>query len=555
MIDDETVPISRIPGTGRAGSSGKHARGKRAGKSGDSSKPVRTSRSARSGRVGGNARRIGLIASRLVVGTLARAIVAGTAFAWTAETSFDEGFTRSAAIEADAPKSMGGDLNILLIGLDTRKDLDGNDLPKDILKQLHAGDGTQGGYNANTLILMHIPADLKKITAFSIPRDDYVPVKGIPGYDHAKIKEAYGLKKYAFEQKLEAQGEKDPVRLEHKGREAGRQSIVQTVRDLTGVPIDLFAEISLAGFYDVAKQLGGVDVCLNHAVKDKFYSGANFPAGRQHLNASQALSFVRQRHGLDNGDLDRTHRQQAFLTSVAKQLKDAGTLTNPVRLKGLMDVAHKDVVLSSNWNLIEFAQDLGKADRLGIEFRTLPIKGYQNVNGQDVNVVDAKAIRKEVRTAFGLDKAQPKLAAPTTPPTSTLNVFNNGAASGLARQVSESLATRGYQQGDVGNATASDGETSLTYGSGAGEDAKYLASLFGGDIEAKSSSSVKSGQIKLVLGTEFEMPDALSSSPAATTTPGSGATPAQAPSPKSDGSPDNGSPVTTSFGGNIPCVN
>ncbi len=52
------------------------------------------------------------------------------------------------------------------------------------------------------------------------------------------------------------------------------------VRALTGVPIDYFAKVNLAGFYDVAASLGGVEVCLNHAVHDD-YSGADFPAGRQ----------------------------------------------------------------------------------------------------------------------------------------------------------------------------------------------------------------------------------------------------------------------------------
>ena len=50
------------------------------------------------------------------------------------------------------------------------------------------------------------------------------------------------------------------------------------MRNLTGVPIDYFAEVNLAGFYDLTDGLGGVEVCLNHAVHDE-YSGADFPAG------------------------------------------------------------------------------------------------------------------------------------------------------------------------------------------------------------------------------------------------------------------------------------
>ncbi|QIS10265.1 LCP family protein [Nocardia arthritidis] len=358
-------------------------------------------------------RRIGRATAKACTAGLSAAVLAATAVGWATAGSFDSGFTRSGAVAADAPRSLGGDLNVLLVGLDTRKDQNGDNLPPEILSQLHAGDGDEGGYNANTLILVHIPADMKRIVAVSIPRDDYVPVQGIPGYTHAKIKEAYGLKKAAVEDQLMSQGITDQATLEHAGREAGRASIVQAVRDLTGVPIDRFAEVTLGGFYDLAKALGGVEVCLNHPVRDLEYSGADFPAGRQRLDPAQALAFVRQRHGLENGDLDRTHRQQAFLTSVAKDLKSAGTFTDMRKLSALMEVAHRNIVLSDGWNATDFLRTVGSADNPTVEFRTLPVLSYDVINGQDVNIVDQDAIRREVRAAFGGQDLAP--TAPTTP--------------------------------------------------------------------------------------------------------------------------------------------
>src|ERR1700757_1633235 len=257
------------------------------------------------------------------------------------------GITVSDALSPEDPRSSGNNMNILLIGLDSRKDQDGNDLPWSILKHLHAGDSDDGGYNTNTLILVHVGAD-QKVVAFSIPRDDWVPFNGVPGYNHIKIKEAYGLTKQYVAQKLANQGASSQKELETKGREAGRAATLRAVRSLTGVPIDYFAEINLAGFYDLAQTLGGVEVCLNHAVYDS-YSGADFPAGRQRLDASQALAFVRQRHELDNGDLDRTHRQQAFISSVMHQLQQAGTFTDMTKMSQLLDVARKDIVLSDGW--------------------------------------------------------------------------------------------------------------------------------------------------------------------------------------------------------------
>ncbi|MGW5569977.1 LCP family protein [Nocardia thailandica] len=496
-------------------------------------------------------RRIATAFGRALIAATALAVLTGTGLAWSAKQNFDAGFLHSDALGDDAPRSLGGDLNILLIGLDTRKDLDGRDLPKAVLDQLHAGDGTEGGYNANSLILLHIPADLSKIVAFSIPRDDYVAVSGIPGYTHAKIKEAYGLKKATVQNKLIASGVTDQVSLERQSREAGRASIVSTVRTLVGVPIDRFAEISLAGFYDLASALGGVDVCLNHAVDDSEFSGAVFPAGRQHLDGSQALAFVRQRHGLENGDLDRTHRQQAFLSSVAKQLKDSGTLTDLGKLGALMDVAHRDVVLSEGWNLTDFARDMGRAGSIPVEFRTLPVVRYDVVDGQDVNIVDPAAIKREVRAAFGVQAATTTTQAP--PPAADLEIYNAGTVTGLAGSLAETLRDRGYRVSTVGNRTGGDGTSSVTYGTGAAADAARVAETFGGlPTAADRTGEVAAGTVRITLAADFTVPEGLSPTGTSTTTtttttavPGSSGLPL----------PDAGRPVASRIGDTVPCVN
>lgn len=123
-----------------------------------------------------------------------------------------------------------GSVNILLIGLDTRRDQQGNPLPPQILDQLHAGDGDEGGYNTTTLILLHVPAGGGRATAFSVPRDDLVP---IPGYRPDKIKQAYGVTKAAVQARMAAQGVTDRATLEQAGREAGRQATIGVVQTLT----------------------------------------------------------------------------------------------------------------------------------------------------------------------------------------------------------------------------------------------------------------------------------------------------------------------------------
>jgi LCP family protein required for cell wall assembly len=436
-------------------------------------------------------------AGRVLAALASVAALAATGMVWWTTHDLLGGFTVSDAMPADAARSSGGAMNILLIGLDSRKDQQGNDLPQDLLDQLHAGDSDQGGYNTNTLILMHVSPD-DKVTAFSIPRDDYVAFNRIPGYRHIKIKEAYGLTKFYTEQKLADKGVSDQAELETQGREAGRASTLSAVRNLVGVPIDYFAEVNLAGFYDLAATLGGVEVCLNHAVHDD-YSGANLPAGRQRLNASQALAFVRQRHGLDNGDLDRTHRQQAFLVSVIHQLQDAGTFSNLGKLKDLVSVARKDIVFSDGWDIDQFRR-LGALANSGARYLTLPILRYDVVNGQDVNIIDPQQIRAQVRAAFADGSAT---TTSLHSPSSIVDVVNASHTSGVATSVSRALADHGYSQGEVRDATADDPTvTTIEYGSGAETDAEDISGLLG-DVATEPDSAVAAGHVQVVLASDY----------------------------------------------------
>ncbi|EGD53909.1 hypothetical protein [Gordonia neofelifaecis] len=86
---------------------------------------------------------------RIGVAVVSCAAIALSGLVWAETHHLVDGFTVSSALGADAPHSSGGAENILLMGLDTRKDLNGQDLPADILEELHAGDSSDGGYNAH----------------------------------------------------------------------------------------------------------------------------------------------------------------------------------------------------------------------------------------------------------------------------------------------------------------------------------------------------------------------------------------------------------------------
>jgi LCP family protein required for cell wall assembly len=482
---------------------------------------------------------------RVALAVVSALVLIATGVAWSQYRDLSNGLTTSDAL-GGAERSTGGTVNILLIGLDSRKDQDGNQLPKPILDQLHAGDGGEGGYNTNTLILLHVPADGSKVAAFSIPRDDVVD---IPGEHPGKIKEAYGLAKDKADTALRNQGVTDRHTLEARSREAGRRATLGVVHNLTGVPIDHFAEVNLAGFYDLATALNGVEVCLKHPVRDSF-SGANFPAGQQMLNGSQALSFVRQRHGLTNGDLDRTHRQQAFLASVTYKLRSAGTFTNPAKLQGLIDTAKRDTVIDNGWDVLTFAGQAQNLSGGNMEFHTLPIKGFGNLNGEEVNLIDPGQIRTTVQTAFGMAPPPGSPAAGAAGP-AVVDVSNSSGQAGLAGTVADALARQGLTKGETSNG-ATRSTSTVSYGDGADADAQRVARLLG--ITATSADgSLPPRHIRVTLGTGFSPPRTLGAAADqhAVTAP---AAAMAAPSPPSPTPNDAGPQGGAVEGGAIPCV-
>jgi LCP family protein required for cell wall assembly len=442
-----------------------------------------------------------------------------------------------------------GAQNILLMGLESRTDWNGNILPNDVLKALHAcnrqeiADGC-GGNDTNTLILIHIPAGGKKAVGFSIPRDDWVNFADTLGsQQQGKIDQAYGVSMAARQSQLEQQVPGiSQDQLAFEGNEAGRAAAVATVEQLTGVHIDHFAEINLDGFYELAKVLGGVEVCLNHPVpldpNSGFYATR---AGYQHLSPKLALAFVRQRDGLPNGDLDRTHRQQAFLDSVLHQLSTEGVLDDLTKVQALLSVAKQYVITDAGWNLLDFVSQMKDLTSGNITFRTLPILRYQTIDGQDANVVNPADIQQIVHETF-----YPAPNSPSPKPTSTVDagqttvdVYNGGNTQGLAAAVSSALAQQGYQAGKVGNASSPLTTTEVVYGPGSAAAASKIASLFG--VTATANSTVAAGHVEVLLGASATLQDV-------TATPAPSNSPVPIPSTGAQGG-------AVSAGNGIPCVN
>jgi LCP family protein required for cell wall assembly len=363
-----------------------------------------------------NARKVAGIATKSLIALVSMAMLAITAGGWWTYRTATTNLATDDVIVPETPEtSTSGsptpvrkppqDTTILLVGLDSRTDAQGNPLPRNVLDALQAGNAT-GEQNTDTMMVIHVPADpTKKAFAISLPRDSYVDIAG--GFGRHKLNSAYTRAKAAAASQSRNQG-KDQTTVDKESTTAGRRNLIATINQLTGLHIDHYAEINLFGFSEITNAVGGVPVCLNNPVKDS-YSGANFPAGQQTLQGIDALKFVRQRHGLTNGDLDRVRRQQAFLAGLANRMFSAGTLTDPGRISGLVNALTKAVVLDKGWDLMSFGQQLGDLTGDKIQFTTIPTGRINLATPSDGSAVE---VNPNAVRSFVQDLLEPPAAPP-----------------------------------------------------------------------------------------------------------------------------------------------
>ena len=438
---------------------------------------------------------------RVIAAALTLAVVLGTGLAWNNIRTFEDGIFHMSAPSL----GKGGDdgaIDILLVGLDSRTDAHGNPLSPEELAALRAGD--EEATNTDTIILVRIPNSGRSATAISIPRDSYVMA---PGLGKTKINGVYGQTREARRATLVKAGD-SAEDAAAQGTEAGREALIKTVADLTGVTVDHYAEIGLLGFALIADALGGVEVCLKDAVFEPL-SGADFPAGRQKLNGPQALSFVRQRHELPRGDLDRVVRQQAVMASLAHRVISGQTLSSPTTLKRLEAAVQRSVVISSGWDVMDFVQQLQKLAGGNVAFATIPVldeAGWSDDGMQSVVRVDPHQVQDWVAGLLHEQEQGKTEQLAYTPAKTTASVVNDTDINGLASAVSEVLSSKGFTTGGVannegGHVKGSQVRAAKSEDLGAQEIAKEL-----GGLPVVADASIAPGSVRVVLANDYTGP-------------------------------------------------
>lgn len=358
--------------------------------------------------------------------------------------------------------------NILLVGSDSRAGSN--------------GIGTGGhkltvGQRSDTIILAHLYGSSDNVQLVSFPRDSYVP---IPAYTDVKTKQVVAA---------------HSAKINSSFFEGGPPLLIQTVQNLTNIKIDHYVQVDFSGFKKMVDKLGGVDVCLKTAAHEA-HSKIDLSAGRHHIDGNVALSFVRQRYGLARGDLDRIGRQQQLLGSMVHKVLSAGTLLDPFKLNGFLNVAtgslNVDERLSAG-DLRDLALRLRNFSSKGVLFTTVPVANTdERVPGQGliVRIDDVKAttLFDALRTDQAPDKPAKKATAPRNPltvqPASIrVRVYNGSGVAGLGRRAYNDLTGVGFATTDTpSNRGTGATQTVITYGPSRADSAKTLAAALPGSV-------------------------------------------------------------------------
>lgn len=411
------------------------------------------------------------------------------------------------------------DVNILVVGNDSRTGYTQDQLEK-------IGASNEESMATDTIMLIHAPANGERVSVVSFPRDTYVD---IPGFGSNRINSAY------------VNGYFEPAEgaTEEQRRAAGQQALIGTVSQLSGLQIDHYVEVTLLGFYDLTNALGGIEVNLCQPAYDPTGdSGADFPAGPQVLDGSQALSFVRQRKGLPGGDLDRIKRQQYFFGAVIRKVLDQGLLdlVNVGKLTGIIDALTGTISYDQDLDPLLLAEQMSSIAAGDVEFRTLPLAEYpeQKVDGMDVLLPAEKAdLEKFFDTlSAGGTAAAPSSTAPvetTDPAEVTLDVYNGSGIQGAGTTAADQLTAQGFTVTNVLSAATADWATSVVqYPKGMEVEAATVAAAVPGSV-VEESDQVES--VILVVGANY--PGLSGSTPAPTSA--APATPTEEPATAADG--------------------
>ncbi|WP_067704125.1 LCP family protein [Nocardia jejuensis] len=425
---------------------------------------------------------------------------------WSYLRAKDNAFDNVAALDPNSgdvvdANAQYGDENFLIVGTDTRAGVNSS---------LGAGttDDAEGS-RADTVMLVNIPADRQRVVAVSFPRDLDVSRPVCEGWDNDK-----GA--YTGENFQAAPGDK----LNAVYALGGPKCLTKVIQKMSGLKINHFVGIDFSGFEAMVDTIGGVEVCTTKPLIDEVLGTVLTTPGKQTVNGSTALDYVRARHvyGEERSDYDRINRQQRFLSSLLRGALSSKVLLDVGKLNGFIDAFAKHAFMDNvtTKDLLMLGRSMQKMQAGLITFLTVPTAGTTSYGNEIPRESDIKAIFRAViddqplpgeqkavtpATTSEAPAAKPKLIA-VDPSTVSLQVSNASGVAGVAATAATKLSNQGFQIYSTGNyADGTSAKTTVRYSSGHEAAAATVASsLAGATLEpATGLGSI----VEVVLGSDY----------------------------------------------------
>ncbi|MHB0871435.1 MAG: LCP family protein [Chloroflexota bacterium] len=197
---------------------------------------------------------------------------------------------------------------------------------------------------SDSIIVVSIDPESKRVAMISIPRDLYVEIPGF-GFDRINAANAFG----------DANG--------YPG--GGPALAMDTIEHNFGLHIDYYARIDFQGFQRLVDSLGGVTVNVERPIYDthypadpaRGYTTISIPAGVQQMDGRVALQYARSR--FTENDFGRARRQQILLMAIRDRAMQIDAIPKlPALLGTMMDMAETNVPLQESMRLARLANDI-----------------------------------------------------------------------------------------------------------------------------------------------------------------------------------------------------
>jgi LCP family protein required for cell wall assembly len=483
-------------------------------------------------------RRPMLLAARSSAALFAVLALALTGGAWQWSTSKNNRLNVISALDPQSrdivdPNGQYGDENFLIVGMDSRAGANAN---------MGAGDTQDAeGTRSDTVMLVNIPANRKRVVVVSFPRDLAItpfqceawnPETGKYGPLYDKKTRTWGSRMVYTETKLNS-----------TFAFGGPKCLVKEIQKLSGLSINRFIAIDFVGFARMVEALGGVEVCSRTPLQDNELGTVLEHSGRQVINGTTALNYVRARQVTteNNGDYGRIKRQQLFLSSLLRTLISEDTLLNLNKLNNVVNIfignSYVDNVKTKD--LVQLGRSLQGMAAGHITFVTVPT-GVTDHNGDEPpRTADMKALfaavindeplplendhnaqslagsptpgptsapataptKKEPATAAGAPDTRRQQVTTTSPQDVTVQVSNSTGQTGLATTATSQLKRNGFNVMTPDDYPSSLNATTVFFSPGNEQAAATVAAAF---ANAKVERVNGIGQIvQVVLGSDF----------------------------------------------------